>query len=69
MAILSPRELEIMNILWQHGPLKPAEIQEKLQGVVANTQKTLKKFMVLREIAVDKLNELTSIEPGGNECG
>ena len=34
---LDANELEIMSILWEHGPQKPAEIQEKLSHPVKNS--------------------------------
>ena len=37
MSLLKPNELEIMNVLWQEGPLKPAEIQERLTSQVKNS--------------------------------
>ena len=37
MSSLKPNELEIMKILWQVGPLKPAEIQEHLPSPVKNS--------------------------------
>lgn len=33
---LNPNDLEVMQILWEHGPQKPAEIQEKLNNDVKN---------------------------------
>ena len=29
MANFTPGELDVMRILWEHGPLKPGEIQER----------------------------------------
>ena len=37
MSDLKPSELELMQILWEHGPLKPAEIQERLGRRVKNS--------------------------------
>lgn len=37
MASLNPKELEIMKILWEDGPLKPAEIQERLSFEIKNS--------------------------------
>lgn len=37
MADLSPNELEIMRILWEHGSQKPAQIQDKLSEPVKNS--------------------------------
>jgi len=37
MALLAPHELEIMTVLWEQGPLKPGEIQEKLPYPVKNS--------------------------------
>lgn len=42
---------------------------EQLQDIAANTQKTLKKFMMLREIAVNKINMLITNNTGGKNCG
>ena len=36
MATLTPYELDIMNVLWEHGPLKPAEIQERFPRMIRN---------------------------------
>lgn len=33
---LNPNDLEVMQILWAEGPLKPLEIQQKLGGSVKN---------------------------------
>jgi predicted transcriptional regulator len=37
VSLLKPNELEIMKVLWQEGPLKPAEIQERLPSPVKNS--------------------------------
>ena len=37
MATFSPNELEIMKVLWEEGPLKPSEIQERLSTPVKNS--------------------------------
>lgn len=37
MASLNPNELEIMKVLWEHGPLKPSEIQQQLSHPVKNS--------------------------------
>lgn len=36
MKTLTPGELEIMEILWRHGSLKPAEILEHLERPLTN---------------------------------
>jgi BlaI family transcriptional regulator, penicillinase repressor len=36
MASIDPRELEILQILWDHGPQKPAEILDKLSTTLKN---------------------------------
>lgn len=36
MAHLTAGELEIMKILWEHGALKPAQIQEKFPRPIKN---------------------------------
>ncbi|HVC93244.1 MAG TPA: BlaI/MecI/CopY family transcriptional regulator [Pirellulales bacterium] len=36
MAKFTPGELEVMRILWRHGELKPAEIQEKFPRPIKN---------------------------------
>ena len=42
MVYLTPGELEVMKILWEHGSLKPAEILEKgdrrRQGIGASAE-------------------------------
>ena len=37
MASLNPTELEIMKVLWEHGSLKPAEIQRHLSFRIKNS--------------------------------
>ena len=37
MASLNPNDLEIMRVLWDHGPLKPAAIQEHLPQPIKNS--------------------------------
>ena len=37
MAALDARELEIMKVLWEAGPLKPSEIQDRLPYDVKNS--------------------------------
>jgi len=37
MASFSPNELEIMKVLWEEGPLKPSEIEERLSQPVKNS--------------------------------
>jgi predicted transcriptional regulator len=36
MTDLTPGELEVMEVLWRHGPLKPAEILEHLDRPLSN---------------------------------
>ena len=36
MASLTEGELEVLQILWDHGPLKPSEIQEKFPRPIKN---------------------------------
>ncbi|MCE5229569.1 BlaI/MecI/CopY family transcriptional regulator [bacterium] len=33
---LNPNDLEIMHVLWQHGPLKPADIEQHLSTPTKN---------------------------------
>jgi len=37
MASLDPNELEILQVLWEHGAMKPAEIQARLSRPVKNS--------------------------------
>ncbi len=37
MAALNPNELEIMKVLWEHGSLKPSEIQRHLSRPIKNS--------------------------------
>jgi len=37
MARFDPKELEIMKVLWEHGSLKPAEIQQRLSFRIKNS--------------------------------
>jgi predicted transcriptional regulator len=40
--LLTPLELEIMQVLWEHGPCKVAEVQERLPSDLAyNTVQTM----------------------------
>ncbi len=36
MVYLTPGELEVMKILWEHGSLKPAEILEKVDRPISD---------------------------------
>jgi len=36
MATFTPGELEVMQVLWSNGPLKPAEIQDKFPRPIRN---------------------------------
>ena len=36
MAHFNPKELDVMKVLWNHGPMKPAEIQRELPRTVKN---------------------------------
>ncbi len=36
MATFTPGELEVMRVLWEHGELKPAEIQEYFPRPIKN---------------------------------
>ena len=36
MVTFTPGELEIMQVLWEHGSLKPAEIQDKFPRPIRN---------------------------------
>ncbi len=37
MALVDPVDLEIMKVLWEHGALKPSEIQEGLGRRIKNS--------------------------------
>jgi BlaI family penicillinase repressor len=37
MASLNPNELEILKVLWEEGPLKPSEIQQRLPWPMKNS--------------------------------
>lgn len=37
MESFSPQELELLEILWREGPMKPAEIQKRLSRPVQNS--------------------------------
>lgn len=37
MAAIDPNELEILQVLWEYGPLKPSEIQPKLSFEIKNS--------------------------------
>ena len=37
MAPQDPRDLEILKVLWEEGPLKPAEIEERLSFPIKNS--------------------------------
>jgi predicted transcriptional regulator len=37
MVAIDPNELEILQVLWEHGPLKPSEIQPKLSFEIKNS--------------------------------
>ena len=36
MATFTPGELEVMQVLWSNGPLKPVEIQDKFPRTIRN---------------------------------
>lgn len=36
MSQFTPGELEVMQVLWEHGELKPAEIQERFPREIKN---------------------------------
>lgn len=36
MALFTPGELEVMQVLWEHDALKPGEIQEKFPRPIRN---------------------------------
>ena len=36
MADLNPNELEAMRVLWEHGPVKPADIQDQFAWDIEN---------------------------------
>jgi BlaI family penicillinase repressor len=50
MSDLNKNELEAMRVLWEHGPLKPAEIQEHFAWPIQNA--TLRS--VLRQLMEKK---------------
>ena len=37
MARFTPGEMEVMRILWEHGELKPSEIQERFSRPIKNS--------------------------------
>ena len=37
MADFTARELDVMNVLWEHGPSTVAEVRERLGGTLAYT--------------------------------
>lgn len=49
MASLTPGELAVMQILWEHGELKPAEVQERFPEPIKNP--ALRSYL---KILVDK---------------
>ncbi len=49
MASLNQDELEIMKVLWNHGALKPAEIQEKLEFPIKNSALRWKLGMLIEK--------------------
>lgn len=36
MKLFTPSELEVMQVLWEHGALKPAQIQERFPRPIRN---------------------------------
>ena len=36
MSRFTPGELEVMQVLWKHGPLKPVDIQSQMQRPIRN---------------------------------
>ena len=56
-AILTPLELEIMNILWDDGPATVAEVQPKLKGDLAYTTVMTMLNVLLRKRKVKRIQE------------
>jgi len=56
-AILTPLELEIMNILWDDGPATVAEVQPKLKGDLAYTTVMTMLNVLLRKRKVKRVQE------------
>ncbi|MBA3485461.1 MAG: BlaI/MecI/CopY family transcriptional regulator [Pirellulales bacterium] len=49
MASFTPGELAVMQILWEHGPLKPADVQDRFPEPIKNP--ALRSYL---KILVDK---------------
>ncbi len=54
---LTPLELEIMNVLWDHGPATVAEVQPKLAGELAYTTVMTMLNVLLRKKKVKRVQE------------
>ncbi len=54
---LTPLELEIMNVLWDHGPATVAEVQPKLTGELAYTTVMTMLNVLLRKKKVKRVQE------------
>ena len=54
---LTPLELEIMNILWDHGPATVAEVQPRLAGDLAYTTVMTMLNVLLRKNKVKRVQE------------
>ena len=54
---LTPLELQIMNVLWDHGPATVAEVQPRLQGELAYTTVMTMLGVLLRKGKVKRVQE------------
>ena len=54
---LTPLELEIMNVLWDHGPATVAEVQPRLAGGLAYTTVMTMLSVLLRKKKVKRVQE------------
>jgi BlaI family transcriptional regulator, penicillinase repressor len=54
---LTPLELEIMNVLWDHGPATVAEVQPRLAGNLAYTTVMTMLSVLLRKKKVKRIQE------------
>ncbi len=49
MKPLTPGELEIMKVLWEHGPLKPTEIQARFPRPIQNAALRVALLVLLKK--------------------
>ena len=69
LDVKHPHENYLEGITASAGTAVNKYTDDKIQEIISNTTKTLRKFMMIRQIALERLNELVKETKAGVKCG